>query len=180
MSGLTTTPPLTGDGSSGNPLSILPASAASRGALSIADFNKLATVPTGPALIAWGRTAVIDFLAPIGADYVISLPILAAREVIGFVGRLRVVTRVGTATGGVDWTIGSNVTKDNFVPTGNGGLQPVTINSTPGGPGGVIALGTGILAADISTTQMSVRTSIIPTGMTAYSGYILYAVSYVA
>lgn len=46
-----TTAPITGNGSAGNPINISPSSAATAGTMSIADFNKLASIPAGSSIL---------------------------------------------------------------------------------------------------------------------------------
>lgn len=50
-----------GDGSIGDPIASIAASAANPGSLSIADFNKLATVPTGASIAVVAVSDVLDF-----------------------------------------------------------------------------------------------------------------------
>lgn len=177
-SGATSSAPLSGDGSSGTPLTIAAASAAAPGTMSIADFNKLATVPTGAGLCCWGKTATIDFLA-VAADYTMNIPAMAGTELVGVVGRLRVVTRTGVATGNLNYSIGNNATKDNFILASQGLLTAASINAAGAAAGGVLALLAGPQAIDMSAGPMVLRMQTIPTGLTAFSGYVDYSVMYV-
>jgi hypothetical protein len=158
-------------------MGILPASDENfdGGLMSRDDFNKLASVPAGSSLVVHGRTQVIDFLAG-AADYLLSLPVMAGKELVGVVGRARFVAKTGTALTAVAWQVGNNATFDNFVPAANGGLAAATINANA--VGNVIALNAGLTAVDMSTTQMKVRVTSSPTGVTVFTGYIQYAAMY--
>ncbi len=152
------------------------ASAVQNGLMANTDFVKLSTVPDGAALAAWNYTATIDFLATAPVQYAMPLPTFAGKSLVGVVGRLVWVAKTGTATGGFSFSIGNNVTFDNFVTAANGAVSTVTINAATAGT--VLALNAGSGSPSMANA-LSVNVLSNPTGVTVLTGYFVYAGMYV-
>jgi hypothetical protein len=138
-----------------------------------------ALIPAGATgLLVSGVTPVIDFLAA-PTNYALSFPLVPAPlELIGVIARLRWVTRTGTATGNLVYSIGTNAPNyDNFVTAAQGTVTAATITAAVNQT--TLAVGAGGLSVDLSTLALRLRIVTLPTGVTAASGYFAHVGMYV-
>jgi hypothetical protein len=126
--------------------------------------------------LVWGITPLINFLAAAPQTIDFDLPISPTAKIAGFAGRLVAVTRVGTATGTMLFTVGTNAgSADNFAVTTT--ISVALINALKTVAGDVAALsGSNFVPAIATPLQM--RISQVPTGVTEFTGYLLYSVAY--
>ena len=125
--------PLSGDGSVGSPIQMPPASAATAGTNSIADFNKLAgTIGTasvyGNLLFAYTSATVDGSVAADtawGADW----PVLAGYMLVPMAIRTLVVSTTGAHAANVLGSVGKNVAKTDILNASTGFGAFATLNS---------------------------------------------------
>lgn len=167
---------ISGDGSSGTPLAGVAASAAAVGYESIANFNKLATLPTAASfLVGAGKTGTIDFLAAVATTYTIDLPLMSGMFFIPLVCQVVFDTITGTAAGNVTISVGnangpSAAALANVIVGSN--IAAAAINVGAGNTPYRVSLSvsnTGPIA-DMTSTQLSVRIGANPTGATVLNG----------
>ena len=130
------TAPITGDGSGGSPLAMTAASAAAAGSESIANFNKLATVPTGVPVMGTLESAVINLLATSSDNAMTGT--IAGRYFVAVTGKFVVTALDGTMTTGPTTNIGNNAAKTNLRASSANLPSAATLNT---------AQGTGVLPA---------------------------------
>lgn len=130
------------------PAVLLPANANQTGLISIADFNKLATVPTGILVVGGLITAEINFLAP-SADNEFIPPTFAGKYFLPFLGRFIVTALDGTITTPPTTNIGNNVAKNNYRVSGAGSPSAADLNTIAGA---AVLPATALYAIPVPTT----------------------------
>ena len=154
-----------------------PSSASTPGSLSIADFNKLATVPTGATLVVGGKSGTIDLLATVGTTYAVDFPVFSGKFLVGILGRVRWVARTGTATGNAVFKMGNNGSHDNFLTSALGTIS--SANITAGVADALLQLTGGANAVDMSSAAMVVEIVTNPTGVTVATCQLVFSAVYV-
>ena len=140
-------------------------------------FTSALTMFNGARVVLGGVSATVDLLAAPGTQFALDFPVAAGKTIVGILGRVRWVTRTGTATGNAQFKIGNNGSHDNFLTAALGIISTANINA--GATDVLLQLTGGINAVSMASTAMVVEIVTVPTGVSAASVQLVFSAVYV-
>lgn len=147
------------------------------GTMSIDDFDKLATVPTGGRIEVVGASALVDITAAPGTTYAIDFPLISGKRLIGIFAKWWWYSCTGTATTTSTMKVGNNVAHDNFLTSTTLTISTGNINAAVADA--IIQVTGGQNAIDLTTNPLVLEIVTNPTGITVGTGRLVIGAGYV-